>query len=68
MLNLREQIVEKLQHIPESCLREVLDFVEFLGWRGATEEDPVLAVAGILSGEALSPEEIDRELYGDEGD
>ncbi|MGC9400691.1 MAG: hypothetical protein ACP5HM_16385 [Anaerolineae bacterium] len=28
-------------------------------------EDPVLAVAGILSGEPLSAEEIERELYGE---
>jgi hypothetical protein len=28
-----------------------------------TSEDPVLAVAGILSGEALSAEEIEWELY-----
>jgi hypothetical protein len=29
----------------------------------AASEDPVLAVAGILSGEPLSAEEIERELY-----
>jgi len=28
-------------------------------------EDPVLAVTGILSGEALSAEEIERALYGE---
>jgi hypothetical protein len=35
--------------------------------QGAEEqtEDPVLAVAGSLSGEALSAEEIERELYGE---
>jgi len=30
-----------------------------------TSEDPVLAVVGILSGEALSAEEIEHELYGE---
>jgi hypothetical protein len=29
----------------------------------AASEDPVLAVVGILSGEPLSAEEIERELY-----
>jgi len=29
----------------------------------AASEDPVLAVTGILSGEPLSAEEIERELY-----
>ena len=65
MLALREQIVEKLDHLPDSRLREVLSFVEFLTWRALDEEAPLLSVAGILGGSPLSAEEIEQELYGD---
>ena len=65
MVALRERIVEKLEYLPESNLRQVLSFVEFLTW-GATEQDePLLSVAGVLSEEMLSAEEIEEELYGD---
>ena len=57
-------IVEKLDRLPGAALQEVLDFVDFLAQRKAPPEDPVLAVAGMLSGSPLSPEEIERELYG----
>jgi hypothetical protein len=40
----------------EQTLREEL---------GPQTEEPLLAVAGTLSGEPLSAEEIERELYGD---
>jgi hypothetical protein len=64
MIPLREQIVEKLDHLPESHLREVLSYVEFLTWR-APEDEPLLSVMGILGGSPLSAEEIEQELYGD---
>ena len=67
MASLTERIVEKLQQLPEPRLREVLDFVEFLGWRVTEGEggEPLLSVAGSLSGKELSADEIERELYGD---
>lgn len=65
MTSLTERIVEKLQQLPEPDLREVLTFVDFIVWRTTGQEEPLLAVAGILSGEVLSAEEIERELYGD---
>jgi hypothetical protein len=66
MVVLKERIVEKLGFLPESNLREVLNFVEFLTWRIPGEDEPLLSVAGILSGEMLSAKDIEQELYGDE--
>lgn len=63
MMALKEQIVEKLDHLPESNLRQVLSFVEFLTWRSSDQEDTLLSVAGILSGSPLSAEEIEQQLY-----
>ena len=67
MVALRERIVEKLEYLPESNLRQVLSFVEFLTWKATDKDDPLLAVAGILSGEMPSSEEIEEELYGKTG-
>jgi len=64
LTSLQDRIVEKLRLLPEPNLREVLNFVEFLMWRTTEQEDPVLSVAGILSGEMLSAEEIELNLYG----
>jgi len=64
MTALQERIMVKLQQLPEPALREVLDFVEFLAWRAAAQEDPLLSVAGILSGEPISVADIEEELYG----
>ena len=33
MDSLKEQIVEKLEHLPETALQQVLDFVALLEWR-----------------------------------
>ncbi len=65
VIDLRERVVEKLEHLPESNLRQVLSFVEFLMWRGTGPDDALLSVAGTLSGEMPSAGEIERELYGD---
>ena len=65
MIALRERIVDKLEHLPESNLRQVLSFVEFLTWRATDQEEPLLSVAGVLSGKMLSAEEVEEELYGD---
>jgi len=65
MVALRERVVEKLEYLPEYNLHQVLSFVEFLTWRATERDEPLLSVTGILSGEMLSAEEIERELYGD---
>ena len=62
--SLRKELVEKLDDLPESRLREVLAFVEFLTWQTIGQDEPLLSIAGILSGEALSAKQIEQELYG----
>ena len=65
MSALRERILEKLEGLPESNLRQVLSFVEFLACREREQDEPLLSVAGVLSGDMLSCQEIEDELYGD---
>jgi hypothetical protein len=63
-LSVRDEIIKKLQDLPEPALREVSDFVDFVKWRAQHEDEPLLSVAGILSGEPMSAGEIEAELYG----
>lgn len=60
----KENLLEKISDLPEAKLQEVLDFVDFLRSRKAEVEDPILNVAGCLSGAPLSGSEIEEELYG----
>ena len=60
----RENLLEKISDLPETKLQEVLDFVDFLRSRKSEVEDPILNVAGCLSGTPLSGSEIEEELYG----
>ncbi len=64
MSALKERIIEKLDNLPDSALRQVLDYLTFLNWQGAGEEFSLLSVAGALSGNPLSAGEIEAELYG----
>ncbi len=66
MLSLREKIVEKLDDLPEPKLRELLTFVEYLTRRSGAQDEPLLSIAGILSGETLSAKDIERELYSED--
>ncbi len=61
---LKETIIEKLDNLPDPTLRQVMDYLMFLTWRGAGEEPSLLSVAGGLSGAPMSAAEIERELYG----
>ncbi len=61
----KEKILEKIVELPEDKLKEVLDFIDFLSKKKKCE-DPILKVAGCLSGSALSAEEIEKELYGEQ--
>jgi hypothetical protein len=63
---LRDELIIRLDDIEESQLHEVLDFVDFLKARKRSVEYPVLEVAGCLSGNPLSAEEIEKELYEEE--
>jgi hypothetical protein len=61
---LKADIIEKLDTLPEPALREVLDFMNFLAWKGTGTESSLLAAAGQLSGEPVSAQAIEEELYG----
>ena len=63
---LKQQLLEKVTDLSEARLQEVLDFIDFLRLREQKNEDPILRVAGCLSGNPLSAEAIDEELYGKE--
>ncbi len=65
MTSIRDMIVEKLDELPESKIREVLTFVEFISWHTIEQDEPLLSIAGTLSGKGLSAKEIEQELYGD---
>lgn len=60
----RQKLFDKLSDLPENRLQEVLDFVDFLRSQERNREDPILKVAGCLSGSPLSAEEVEEELYG----
>jgi hypothetical protein len=64
MSALKENIIEKLDTLPDSTLKEVLDFVTFLAWKGTEIENSLLTVAGKLSGDPISAKEIEAALYG----
>ncbi|MDI3543239.1 MAG: hypothetical protein PWP57_843 [Candidatus Atribacteria bacterium] len=60
-------MIDTVADLPEERLQEVLDFIDFLKTREeAGGEDPILKVAGCLSGNSISAEEIEEELYGKE--
>ena len=59
---LKETIIEKLDSLPESKLRQVMDYLTALTRQGAGKEPSLLSVAGGLSETAMSAEEIEQEL------
>ena len=63
-LNVKDKILERIVELPEHNLKEALDFIDFLRSRREEGEDPILRVAGCLSGNSLSAKEIEKELYG----
>ena len=60
---LKKNISQKLDKLPESALREILKFIENISQKTVHEEDLILSVAGILSGDGIASEEIEKELY-----
>jgi hypothetical protein len=57
-------LIEKIKELPQHRLTEVIDFVDFLRSRSQKQDDPILHVTGCLSGEPLSSQELENELYG----
>jgi len=64
MSALKETIIEKLDTLPESALRQVMVYLSLLARPGDGKEPSLLSVAGGLSGTPMSAEEIERELHG----
>ena len=60
----QEKILKKIAELPNYKLQELLDFIDFLRSRKEENEDPILRVAGCLSGSALTAPEIEKDLYG----
>ena len=60
------KVISSVGGLPAFRIEELLDYIEFLKSREEKTEDPILKVAGILSGEPISAQEIDEELYGKE--
>jgi hypothetical protein len=72
---LKEQLIKELEKLPETRLREALDFVGYLRAREDTEaarklphnldpqKDPLLKFIGGVSHGSLA-KDIDEELYG----
>ena len=61
----KKKIIENIEELPESNLKEVLDFIKFLKSKRKNREDSILKVAGCLSGNSISAKEIEEELYGE---
>jgi hypothetical protein len=66
------EIVEELKHLSNAELLAVIEAANrLIGKEGSDlagtnlDEDPLLRVAGCLSGEPISATEIEEELYGD---
>ena len=67
MISVKEKIEKGLENLSEPMLYRVLDFVEFLSWKSSDQkEEPLLTITGILSGEPISANDIEQELYDNE--
>lgn len=52
VLPLKKKIVEKLNHVPEDDLSEVMDFLEFLAWKA--QQTQVAHVKSSSTADAIS--------------
>ena len=62
MLSTKDKIIQKLDSFSELELTHLLELVDRIKEEKSIE-DPLLNVIGILSGEPISKNSIDRELY-----
>lgn len=51
MDSLKQKIIDKLEHLPETALQEVINFVDFLEWRKTNSEQPLTSVVENLGEE-----------------
>ena len=66
MSPVKEQLMSKLELLPDRRLSEVLDFVEFIASRRNESDEPLLSLSGTLKATPLSAEALETELYGTE--
>lgn len=67
---MRERVRSSLQDLGAAELEELLEVIEShtRKWPVPVGKDPVLEVAGTLSGDPVTSEEIDEDLYGEGSD
>ena len=63
---LRQERLSKIIELPESKIKALLGMIDYFYVRKNSDEDPILNVAGCLSGSPISAEGIEEELYGKE--
>jgi hypothetical protein len=61
---LRQELLSKIIELPESKIKALLGMIDYFYVKKNGDEDPILNVAGCLSGSPISAEEIEKELYG----
>lgn len=63
----RENIVRRINSLPEDCLEEVVDFIEFLESKrkklSRVKEDPLSKTIGICEGPSDLAEKHDKYVY-----
>lgn len=63
----RENIVKRINSLPEDCLEEVVDFIEFLESKrkklSRVKEDPLSKTIGICEGPSDLAEKHDKYVY-----
>lgn len=65
---LRERVRTSLDRLGPDELEDILDYIASRDWPAPTGRNPLLEVAGSLSGDPVTSEEIDEELYGEGSD
>ena len=59
-----EKLIEKISELPVACIHDVFNYIDYLRFRSQKDNDPIINVAGCLSGNSMTSPEIDAELYG----
>jgi len=62
MDSLKEKILDKLEHLSETALHEILNFVDFLEWRVNCKEPPCLSVESDSLQEEFDVEWLESDL------
>ena len=63
MSPVKQELLHKIEQLPQEHLDELLDYVNSLIKHATQKQDPISSVVGSLSGQPLSNASIDKELY-----